>query len=235
MPLSIALASTATAAQPSVYVIDHLADGDTVTLRNWQRVRVVQIDTPEVYLGTECYGPQGSATTKRLLLPAPAWGGSTTRPPTAARGAPPRWGTAPRCGLVTTRHHSSIITAIHTLVYSDDPDATRAFLRDVLGWPYVEHPESSPGWLIFKTGPSELGVHPTSGTHEGQDYSYPKHHSISLMCDDIERTVAELSAKDVEFSCPVQDYGFGLGIAFELPGAGEVFLYQPTHPTAYDL
>ena len=62
-----------------------------------------------------------------------------------------------------------MITAIHTLVYSDDPDATRAFLRDVLGWPYVEHPESSPGWLIFKTGPSELGVHPTWGTHEGQD------------------------------------------------------------------
>jgi endonuclease YncB( thermonuclease family) len=30
-------------------------------------VRLVQIDTPEVYFGTECYGPQASATTKRLL------------------------------------------------------------------------------------------------------------------------------------------------------------------------
>jgi endonuclease YncB( thermonuclease family) len=38
-----------------------------VTLRNGQRVRLVQIDTPEVYFGTECYGPQASATTKRLL------------------------------------------------------------------------------------------------------------------------------------------------------------------------
>jgi len=36
-------------------------------LRNGQRVRLVQIDTPEVYFGTECYGPQASATTKRLL------------------------------------------------------------------------------------------------------------------------------------------------------------------------
>jgi endonuclease YncB( thermonuclease family) len=27
----------------------------------------VQIDTPEVYFGTECYGPQASAITKRLL------------------------------------------------------------------------------------------------------------------------------------------------------------------------
>jgi catechol 2,3-dioxygenase-like lactoylglutathione lyase family enzyme len=128
-----------------------------------------------------------------------------------------------------------VITAVHTLIYSDDPEATRAFLRDVLGWPFVEHPESSPGWLIFKTGPSELGVHPTSGTHEGEDYSYPRHHSISLMCDDIEQTVAELSAKGVGFSGAVEDYGFGLGITFELPGAGEVFLYQPKHPTAYDL
>jgi endonuclease YncB( thermonuclease family) len=50
-------------------VIDHVADGDTVALRNGQRVRLVQIDTPEVYFGTECYGPQASATTKRLLPP----------------------------------------------------------------------------------------------------------------------------------------------------------------------
>jgi endonuclease YncB( thermonuclease family) len=38
-------------------VIDHVADVDTVTLRNGQRVRLIQIDTPEVYFGTECYGP----------------------------------------------------------------------------------------------------------------------------------------------------------------------------------
>jgi len=56
-------------AKPSVYRIDHVADGDTVTLRNGQRVRLVQIDTPEVYFGTECYGPQASAITKRLLPP----------------------------------------------------------------------------------------------------------------------------------------------------------------------
>ena len=48
----------ATPAQPSVYVIDHVADGDTVVLRNGQTVRLVQIDTPEVYFGTECYGPR---------------------------------------------------------------------------------------------------------------------------------------------------------------------------------
>ncbi len=50
-----------------LYRIDHVADGDTVTLTNGARVRLVQIDTPEVYFGTECYGRQASAVTKRLL------------------------------------------------------------------------------------------------------------------------------------------------------------------------
>lgn len=128
-----------------------------------------------------------------------------------------------------------MITAVHTLIYSDDPDATRAFMRDVLGWPFVEHPESEPGWLIFGTGPSELGVHPTSGTHEGETYSYPLHHSISLMCDDIDATKAELEAKGATFSDDVQDFGFGLGTTLELPGAGGILLYEPRHPVAHEL
>lgn len=132
-----------------------------------------------------------------------------------------------------TRHQA--IIALHALIYSDDPEATRAFLRDVLGWPYVDHPDSGPGWLIFKTGPSELGVHPTSGAHEGQAYSYPRHQTVSLMCDDIETTVAELTAKGVRFTGPVEDLGFGLGVSFEVPGADELFLYQPRHQTAFDL
>src|SRR5262245_27268327 len=49
--------------------IDHVTDGDTVVVSNGRRVRLVQIDAPEVYFGTECYGPQASATTKRLLPP----------------------------------------------------------------------------------------------------------------------------------------------------------------------
>jgi endonuclease YncB( thermonuclease family) len=61
--------ATKAAHTADVYRIDLVADGDTVTLGNGQRVRLVQIDTPEVYFGTECYGPQASATTKRLLPP----------------------------------------------------------------------------------------------------------------------------------------------------------------------
>ncbi len=50
-----------------VYRVDHVTDRDTIVLRNGQRVRLVQIDTPEVFFGVECYGLQASATAKRLL------------------------------------------------------------------------------------------------------------------------------------------------------------------------
>jgi micrococcal nuclease len=46
-----------------------VADGDTLTLTNGQRVRFVQIDTPEVYFGVECFGKRASARTKKLLPP----------------------------------------------------------------------------------------------------------------------------------------------------------------------
>src|SRR5215475_5800221 len=65
---SAALASGETS-RATLARIDHVADGDTVALTNGRRVRLVQIDTPEIYFGTECYGPQASATTKRLLPP----------------------------------------------------------------------------------------------------------------------------------------------------------------------
>jgi catechol 2,3-dioxygenase-like lactoylglutathione lyase family enzyme len=128
-----------------------------------------------------------------------------------------------------------MIKAVHTLIYSDDPPATRAFLRDVLEWPYVDDPASEPGWLIFKTGPSEMGIHPTSDTHTGKTYSFPRHHSISLMCDDIEATRAELLAKGAEFSGDVRDMGFGIGAMLKVPGADDVLLYQPKHREAHSL
>ena len=67
-----------------------------------------------------------------------------------------------------------MITAVHTLVYSDDAEATHAFFRDVLGLPFID---AQDGWLIFKTGPSELGVHPTRSEYEGKVYESPVHHA----------------------------------------------------------
>ncbi|GAA2756198.1 VOC family protein [Actinopolymorpha rutila] len=129
-----------------------------------------------------------------------------------------------------------MITGVHTLIYSDDAPATRAFLRDVLGWSSVVHEESGQDWLIFKTGSSELGVHPTAGKQsDGESWSSPRHHSVSLICDDVQRTRAELESKGAAFSGGIEDYGFGLTTMMQVPGADDIMIYQPSHPTAYDL
>jgi hypothetical protein len=120
------------------------------------------------------------------------------------------------------------------LIYSDDPVATRAFLRDVVGWPHVED-EATPGWLIFKSGPSELGVHPTAQTHEGVAYEYPRHHSISLMCDDIAGTQADLARRGAEFNGTINEMSFGLTLMLKVPGADDIMLYEPRHPVAHSL
>jgi predicted enzyme related to lactoylglutathione lyase len=125
-----------------------------------------------------------------------------------------------------------MITAVHTLVYADDAEAARAFFRDVLGWPHVDAHE---GWLIFKTGPSELGVHPASRAGDGEPWSTAQHPEITLMCDDIEETVAGLAARGAEFTEGITDQGFGRITKLKVPGAGGMMLYQPRHPPAYAL
>jgi endonuclease YncB( thermonuclease family) len=67
--LTLALSASSAVAASPVYRIDHVSDGDTVALRNGQRVRLVQIDTPEVFFGRECYGRAASLRTKTLLPP----------------------------------------------------------------------------------------------------------------------------------------------------------------------
>ena len=47
--LSIAGAAPASVSVGQLGRIDHVADGDTVDLTNGAKVRLVQIDTPEVY------------------------------------------------------------------------------------------------------------------------------------------------------------------------------------------
>jgi catechol 2,3-dioxygenase-like lactoylglutathione lyase family enzyme len=117
-----------------------------------------------------------------------------------------------------------VITGVHTLVYAEDPQAARGFFRDVLGW---RHVDAHDGWLIFGTGPSELGVHPSDGG--------APHHEISLVCDDIETTVQDLTTKGAQFQGGIESRGFGRTITMTVPGAGPILLYEPRHPTAFDL
>jgi predicted enzyme related to lactoylglutathione lyase len=113
-----------------------------------------------------------------------------------------------------------MIAGAHVLIYADDAEATRAFLRDTVGW---ENVDAGEGWLIFALPPAELGVHPAddgrpSGTH-----------ALSLMCHDIEATMLELEAKGAEFTMPVTEAGYGLVTTMKIPGGGEIGLYQPKH------
>ena len=114
-----------------------------------------------------------------------------------------------------------MIAGVHALVYSEDAGATRAFLRDVLGFPSVD---AHGGWLIFALPPAELGVHPGPGW--GKDVG---RHELWFMCHDVDATRAELEGKGVEFTAPVTDDDFGRVTEFRLPGVGPVGLYQPTH------
>ena len=95
--------------------------------------------------------------------------------------------------------------------------------------------KSAKDWLIFKSGPSEVGVHPTHAEWEGQTYDHPRHHLIALMCDDIDTTVGELRAKGAQFRGPIEQREYGRVIMMIVPGADDIQLYQQTHKLAYDL
>jgi hypothetical protein len=117
------------------------------------------------------------------------------------------------------------ITGTHLLLYTSEPEKLRAMLRDVFGWKHVDAGE---GWLIFKTPPAELGVHPD----EGPTFESGARHSISLMCDDIKATITDLRAKGVEVKGEPDDEGYGITVMLGLPGGVEVMLYEPRHPIA---
>jgi len=113
-----------------------------------------------------------------------------------------------------------MIRGVHTMFYSSEPEKLRAFLRDTLG---LEGFDVGEGWLIFDLPEADMGCHPAdaeapSGTHD-----------ISFYCDDIERTVADLKKRGVEFTMPIEDHGYGLVTRFAVPGGFDVQLYQPRY------
>lgn len=132
-----------------------------------------------------------------------------------------------------------MITSMHALIYSDDVDATRSFLRDVLSFPFVNDSGTSDGsatgWLIFGTGPSELGVHPTRSEWDGQVWESTRRVEISFMCDDVVATRAELEAKGAIFDGAIVDQGWGLVTSMQVPGADAIGLYEPRHAVAFSL
>lgn len=120
-----------------------------------------------------------------------------------------------------------MINGVHTLLYTSQPEALRAMLRDVFGW---KHVDAGHGWLIFALPPAEMGVHPA----EGDNWEGGARHLVSFMCDNLQATVAELRAKGVDVVGEPRDEGYGITIMLNLPGGCEVMLYEPRHPVAID-
>jgi hypothetical protein len=112
------------------------------------------------------------------------------------------------------------ITGAHVLLYTPQAEQLRATLRDVFGWSHVD---AGDGWLIFALPPAELGVHPSQGS---------AHHALSLICDDVEATVAELRQRGIEFREEPKDLGFGVGATMLRAGGVEVLLYEARHQKA---
>ena len=115
-----------------------------------------------------------------------------------------------------------MIKGVHTMFYSSEAEALRAFIRDKLGF---SHTDVGEGWLIFNLPEADMGVHPADPTQGSSSGT----HDISFYCDDIQKTVAELKAKGVEFTKQVADHGYGFVTYFKMPGNLEVQLYQPKY------
>jgi predicted enzyme related to lactoylglutathione lyase len=113
-----------------------------------------------------------------------------------------------------------MIFGMHTILYSKNTDAVRAFFRDVLEFPAVD---AGHGWLIFATPPSELAVHPVEG---------PGYAELYLMCKNLESTINFLQKKGVEFPSPITDQRWGRLVQIRLPDGQTLGLYQPSHPLA---
>ena len=115
-----------------------------------------------------------------------------------------------------------MIIGAHTIVYSTDAEADRAFFRDVLAF---KHVDVGHGWLIFGMPGAEAAFHPSdnNGVHE-----------FYLMCDDLDAEMALLSAKGVDCD-DVEEQPWGSLTKITLPSGAKVGLYQPKHETALNL
>jgi catechol 2,3-dioxygenase-like lactoylglutathione lyase family enzyme len=113
-----------------------------------------------------------------------------------------------------------MISGAHIVLYSSDPDADRAFFRDVFELKSVD---AGGGWLLFALPPTEAAFHPSAenGAHE-----------LFFMCEDLHAEIAALAKMNIKCS-EIEDARWGSIVKIGLPGGGDIRLYQPTHLTAF--
>jgi hypothetical protein len=122
-----------------------------------------------------------------------------------------------------------MINGAHVLLFSEDPEADRVFFRDVVGFRAVD---AGGGWLIFALPPAEFALHPLE--EENQQSGPLLSGALYLMCDDLKATIKSLAAKDVKCA-PVKNERWGIVTSIRLPSGGQIGLYQPKHPIAYEI
>jgi len=110
-----------------------------------------------------------------------------------------------------------MISGAHFVVYSKDPEADRAFFRDILGLKSVD---AGHGWLIFALPPAEAAFHPSDANGA---------HQLYFMCEDLNAEIVSLARKGVQCS-EVEEARWGSITRMRLPSGGELGLYQPKHP-----
>ncbi len=114
-----------------------------------------------------------------------------------------------------------MINGTHAVIFSKDVDKDRSFFKDVLELSSVD---AGGGWLIFALPPAEIAFHPSDEAEK---------HEIYLMCDDLDATRRELSRAGVTLG-KIDEQPWGRLTVINLPGGGELGLYQPHHPVAFD-
>ena len=112
-----------------------------------------------------------------------------------------------------------MIRGIHGLLYSSDPDATRAFFRTKMKLPGSD---VGGGWWIFDFREGDLGIHPVDDAADAGG------HDVSFYCDDLERVVADLQSRGVTPD-EIADRGYGYVTHLTVPGGIRVQLYQPKY------
>ena len=115
-----------------------------------------------------------------------------------------------------------MINGAHLVIYSKDPEADRAFFRDVLKFAAVD---AGHGWLIFALPPAEAAFH---------DAVSNDRHELYFMCDDIRLTLDQLKANHVGVS-EISEQRWGSLASLTLPGGGRIGIYQPKHPSPIGL
>jgi hypothetical protein len=124
---------------------------------------------------------------------------------------------------------------VHLLLHSRDPEADRAFFRDVLEIPAID---SGGGWLIFALPPAEMGIHPIETPPSATTHAGPTHAgqalaaaTVYLLCGNLAETLERLNARGVAHT-ETREADWGVATSIGLPGGGRLGLYEPHHPLA---